>query len=56
VEGEYICDECGCAAVDPVSVICPECGGELVCQMTPLEKQQAEVAFYRGKQPIEDPD
>lgn len=56
MEGDYACDECGYAETDPKSVICPECGGEMVYQMTPSEKKQAEIASWGGVQPIEDPD
>jgi DNA-directed RNA polymerase subunit RPC12/RpoP len=54
--GEYICDECGHTETDPESVVCPECGGELVYQMTPYEIQRAEIASWKNRQPIEDPD
>jgi rubrerythrin len=54
--GDYVCDECGYAETDPESVICPECGGEMVYQMTPQEIQRAEVASWHNHPPIEDPD
>jgi DNA-directed RNA polymerase subunit RPC12/RpoP len=54
--GEYVCDECGHAETDPESVVCPECGGEMVYQMTPQEVQSLEVASWHNHPPIEDPD